>query len=239
MIHIAICDDDRKYAEEIESMVKECCGEADGLCHGEIYEGSAELMEEIGKGEYFDIFLLDIEMPGMGGMELAAKIRDILPQAIIIFITSYEKYVFQSFEVQPYRFIPKKRVADMLPNAIKDALDFAKEQEKEFYVVENQNVLEKIPVGNILYIWHHGKYAYIEKADGSNIKIRKTLKQIFKELPAGDFVWADRGCIVGSMQIERIEGKEIVLRNEKRIAVSPDRIADLKNQMLQYWIKGR
>lgn len=239
MIHIAICDDDRKYAEEIESMVKECCGEADGLCHGEIYEGSAELMEEIGKGEYFDIFLLDIEMPGMGGMELAAKIRDILPQTIIIFITSYEKYVFQSFEVQPYRFIPKKRVADMLPNAIKDALDFAKEQEKEFYVVENQNVLEKIPVGNILYIWHHGKYAYIEKADGSNIKIRKTLKQIFKELPAGDFVWADRGCIVGSMQIERIEGKEIVLRNEKRIAVSPDRIADLKNQMLQYWIKGR
>lgn len=239
MIHIAICDDDRKYAEEIESMVKECCREADGLCHGEIYEGSAELMEEIGKGEYFDIFLLDIEMPGMGGMELAAKIRDILPQAIIIFITSYEKYVFQSFEVQPYRFIPKKRVADMLPNAIKDALDFAKEQEKEFYVVENQNVLEKIPVGNILYIWHHGKYAYIEKADGSNIKIRKTLKQIFKELPAGDFVWADRGCIVGSMQIERIEGKEIVLRNEKRIAVSPDRIADLKNQMLQYWIKGR
>lgn len=239
MIHIAICDDDRKYAEEIESMVKECCGEADGLCHGEIYEGSAELMEEIGKGEYFDIFLLDIEMPGMGGMELAAKIRDILPQAIIIFITSYEKYVFQSFEVQPYRFIPKKRVADMLPNAIKDALEFAKEQEKEFYVVENQNVLEKIPVGNILYIWHHGKYAYIEKANGSNIKIRKTLKQIFKELPAGDFVWADRGRIVGSMQIERIEGKEIVLKNEKRIAVSPDRIADLKNQMLQYWIKGR
>lgn len=239
MIHIAICDDDRKYAEEIESMVKECCREADGLCHGEIYEGSVELMEEIGKGEYFDIFLLDIEMPGMGGMELAAKIRDILPQAIIIFITSYEKYVFQSFEVQPYRFIPKKRVADMLPNAIKDALEFVKEQEKEFYVVENQNVLEKIPVGNILYIWHHGKYAYIEKADGSNIKIRKTLKQIFKELSAGDFVWADRGRIVGSMQIERIEGKEIVLRNEKRIAVSPDRIADLKNQMLQYWIKGR
>lgn len=239
MIHIAICDDDRKYAEEIESMVKECCREADGLCHGEIYEGSVELMEEIGKGEYFDIFLLDIEMPGMGGMELAAKIRDILPQAIIIFITSYEKYVFQSFEVQPYRFIPKKRVADMLPNAIKDALEFVKEQEKEFYVVENQNVLEKIPVGNILYIWHHGKYAYIEKADGSNIKIRKTLKQIFKELSAGDFVWADRGRIVGSMQIERIEGKEIVLKNEKRIAVSPDRLADLKNQMLQYWIKGR
>ena len=87
MIHIAICDDDRKYAEEIESMVKECCGEADGLCHGEIYEGSAELMEEIGKGEYFDIFLLDIGMPGMGGMELSAKIRDILPQTIIIFIT--------------------------------------------------------------------------------------------------------------------------------------------------------
>lgn len=199
MIHIAICDDERKYAKEIELMVEECCSKTGNMYHSEIFEGSMKLIEEVEKRKYFDIFLLDIEMPGMGGMELAAKIRDILPQTIIIFITSYEKYVFQSFEVQPYRFIPKKRVADMLPNAIKDALDFAKEQEKEFYVVENQNVLEKIPVGNILYIWHHGKYAYIEKADGSNIKIRKTLKQIFKELPAGDFVWADRGCIVGSM----------------------------------------
>ncbi len=39
--------------------------------------------------------------------------------------------------------------------------------------------------------------------------MRKSLKQIFKELPAKDFVWADRGRIVGSMQIDRIEGNEI------------------------------
>lgn len=58
------------------------------------------------------------------------------------------------------------------------------------------------------------------------------------ELPAKDFVWADRGHIVGSMQIDRIEGNEIILKDKKRISVSQDRITDVKNQMREYWIKG-
>ena len=238
MIHIAICDDDRKYAKEIELMVEECCSKTGNMYHSEIFERSMKLIEEMEKRKYFDIFLLDIKMPKIGGMELAAKIRDLSPQAIIIFISSYEKYVFQSFKVQPYRFIPKKRMTDMLPDAIKDALELAKKQQEEFYVVENQNVLERISLSNILYIWHQGKYAYIEKADGDSIKVRKSLKQIFMELPAKDFVWADRGRIVGSMQIDRIEGNEIILKDKKRISVSQDRITDVKNQMREYWIKG-
>lgn len=238
MIHIAICDDDRKYAKEIELMVEECCSKTESIYYNEIFEGSMKLIEEMEKGKYFDIFLLDIKMPKIGGMELAAKIRDLSPQAIIIFISSYEKYVFQSFKVQPYRFIPQKRMTDMLPDAIKDALELAKKQQEEFYVVENQNVLERISLSNILYIWHQGKYAYIEKADGDSIKVRKSLKQIFMELPAKDFVWADRGHIVGSMQIDRIEGNEIILKDKKRISVSQDRITDVKNQMREYWIKG-
>ena len=237
MIHIAVCDDDQKDLEEIDSMVRECCSQAENVYHREIFERSVELIDEIGKGKYFDIFLLDIEMPQIDGMELAARLRDYLPQAVVIFITSHEKYVYKSFEVQPFRFIPKSRMRRMLPSAIEDALRFVTEQEKEFYIVENQKILGKIPIRNILYVWHKGKYGYIEKADGGNIKVRKTLKQIFEELPAGDFVWADRGCIVGAMQIDSITSTEIVLTNGKRISVSQDRLVNVKNQIRDYWMK--
>lgn len=57
-------------------------------------------------------------------------------------------------------------VDEMLPAAVKDALKLIADQE--------------------------GKYTYIEKTDGSVAKVRKTLKQVYGELPIGDFAWADR-----------------------------------------------
>lgn len=125
----------------------------------------------------------------------------------------------------------------MLPDAIKDALYLAEKQKNEFYVVENRETLRKIPIKNILYIWHQGKYVYIELADGKNIKVRKTLKQIFEELPAGDFMWADRGCIVGNMQIVKIDGKDIFLTNGKKVSVSQDRLNNARIQIKDYWMK--
>ena len=86
MIHIAVCDDDQKDLEEIDSMVRECCSQAENVYHREIFERSVELIDEIGKGKYFDIFLLDIEMPQIDGMELAARLRDYLPQAVVILL---------------------------------------------------------------------------------------------------------------------------------------------------------
>ncbi len=102
-------------------------------------------------GEYYDILLLDIEMPGLNGIELTNKVKKYLPDAITIFVTSYEQYVYKSFEVQPYRFIPKKDAVKMLPAAVKDALGLAFEREGKFYVAENQRVLEKIPLKSITY----------------------------------------------------------------------------------------
>lgn len=56
MIHIAICDDDRKYAKEIELMVEECCSKTGNMYHSEIFEGSMKLIEEMEKRKYFVIF---------------------------------------------------------------------------------------------------------------------------------------------------------------------------------------
>ncbi len=53
MIHIAICDDERKYAKEIELMVEECCSKTGNMYHSEIFEGSMKLIEEVEKKEIF------------------------------------------------------------------------------------------------------------------------------------------------------------------------------------------
>ena len=236
MSHIAVCDDDVKEAEIAGRIVEKCCQDKGIVCKSRIFYDSEALFYEVEDGEYYDILLLDIEMPGLNGIELTNKVKKYLPDAITIFVTSYEKYVYKSFEVQPYRFIPKKDAVKMLPAAVKDALGLAFEREGKFYVAENQRVLEKIPLKSITYIWHREKYAYIEKSNREHTKVRKTLKQVYNELPEEEFVWVDRGCIVNLAKIQQIAGEGILLTDGTQLGVGRERITELKNKLREYLI---
>ena len=63
-------------------------------------------------GEYYDLFILDIEMPNLDGMELAKVIKEHIKNPVIIFLTSYTDYVYNAFEVEAFRFIPKENMKD-------------------------------------------------------------------------------------------------------------------------------
>ena len=105
-MRIAICDDSKEQLALLEDVVEKL-----GIKNAEIdcfYNGDSLLSHLIKKEDfYYQIYLLDIEMPGMNGLEVAKEIRTMDKRAVIIFITSYSDYVFSSFEVQP--FSPKPR----------------------------------------------------------------------------------------------------------------------------------
>ena len=105
-MRIAICDDSKEQLALLEDVVEKL-----GIKNAEIdcfYNGDSLLSHLIKKEDfYYQIYLLDIEMPGMNGLEVAKEIRTMDKRAVIIFITSYSDYVFSSFEVQPFRFVNK------------------------------------------------------------------------------------------------------------------------------------
>ena len=236
MIRIAICDDDIEKGKLIENWVMTWMDARRGNYEMQLFTSSRGLLYEIEDGTDYDLLLLDIEMPELDGMQLTEHIKMYLPDVLTIFITSHEKYVYESFKVQPFRFIPKKYLERMLPLALRDALEWLEKCEGKYIYAENQEGLEKIPTRSITYIWHKEKYAYIEKTNGERTKVRKTLKQVYGELPQEDFVWIDRGCICGLMQISRINNGDIVLTDGTRLQVSRDRLTDVKNRLRKYWI---
>lgn len=235
MIRLAVCDDDVEKGKIIDTMLAAWLDKHQYIYEKQLFSNSRGLLYEIQDGTDFDVLLLDIEMPGLDGIELTEQIKVFLPDVLIIFVTSYEKYVYESFKVQPFRFIPKKFIEQMLPLALKDAMDLLKKCKGKYLFVENQEGMEKIPTRSITYIWHKEKYAYIEKTNGSRAKVRKTLKQVYEELPAEDFVWIDRGCICNLMQISRISNGDVLLTDGIRLQVSRDRLTEVKTVLRKYW----
>lgn len=109
MLHIAVCDDDKTAVQSHKQNAEDClrqCGSA-----GEIatYTNSDNLLYDITEDKFFfDLILLDIEMPGNSGMELAEKIKPFLPNVKIIFITSHIEYAIDAFELAIFRYVPKE-----------------------------------------------------------------------------------------------------------------------------------
>lgn len=235
MLHIAICDDDKTAVQSHKQIAEECfrqCG-----CVGEIatYTNSGNLLYDITEDTFFfDLILLDIEMPGSTGMELAEKIKPYLPNVKIIFITSHIEYAIDAFELAIFRYVPKDDTARRLPAAIRDAITLIGLEDGKVYTIRTNSRLEKIPYKEIYYIERDGKNACIT-ASGGISKVRKSLQQVYGELGAEEFIYIDRGCIVNMIHIMQVKDGMAVLKDGVSLPISRSHLQEVKEQINTYW----
>lgn len=235
MLHIAICDDDASAVQSHKLITEEClrqCGSVGGITD---YTDSYNLLYDITEDKFFfDLILLDIEMPGSTGMELAEKIKPHLPNVKIIFITSHIEYAIDAFELAIFRYVPKDDTSKRLPLAILDAIKLIELEDGKAYTIQTNSRLEKIPYKEIYYIKREGKNASIIAAGGIS-RVRKSLQQVYEELSAEEFIYIDRGCIVNMIHIMQVKDGMAVLKNGVPLPISRSHLQEVKEQINTYW----
>lgn len=240
MLRIAVCDDDREAAQAHREIAEQCVrqwgaqGEKTAVetC---VYTSSDNLLYDIAEDHFFfDLILLDIEMPNSSGMEIAEKIKPMLPNVKIIFITSHIEYAIDAFELSIFRYVPKHEINKRLPAAIQDAVQLILLEDGKSYTIQTNSRFEKIPYREIYYIVRDGKNVSITAAGGVS-KVRKSLQQIYEELGAEEFIYIDRGCIVNLIHIMQIKEGMAVLKNGTALPISRSHLQAVKEQINHYW----
>lgn len=235
MIKIAICDDEEKAVSLHEKMVKGCLQRQGIGCEITTYTQSRNLLYDITDDVFFyDLILLDIEMPGVSGMEIPKRIGEYLPNVRIIFVTSHTEYAIDAFELSIFRYVPKSNLEEKLAAAVTDAARLIELEAGQEYTIRTANRMEKIPYKDILYIQRDGKNASIV-SNGGVSKVRKSLQQVFQELDTPEFLFIDRGCIVNIIQIMKISDSMAVLKNGECLPVSRSHLPEVKRQINQFW----
>ncbi len=235
MLRIAICDDDKEVVLSHKKIVETCLAENKSAGEIAVYTVSDNLLYDITEDHFFyDLILLDIEMPGNSGMEAAEKIKPFLPNVKIIFITSHIEFAIDAFELSIFRYVPKQDIHNRLPAAIRDAVKLIGLEEGKAYRIQTSSRLEKIPYKEIYYIERDGKNASIFAARGVS-KVRKSLQQVYKELDAEEFIYIDRGCIVNMIHIMQIKEGMAVLKNGVSLPISRTHLQEVKIQINHYW----
>lgn len=234
MIKIAICDDEPIFVSNNKTIVEQFIKRKKEIVTIDEYFNGEFLLADIQEGAFFDLILLDIEMPYKNAMKLTPIIKDFLPHVLIIFITSYLKYAVDSFSLSIFRYIPKQELTSRLNQTLEDAFNLIKLEQDEAYIIQTKTTFKRLLLKDILYIQKSGKNLIFVTLNGQ-IKLRKSLKEIYTELNHNEFIYIDKGCIVNIIHIMQIKNGEIILRNKESLSISRSHIQPTQKLISTFW----
>ncbi len=162
--------------------------------------------------EDVDLVFLDVEMPGMSGIEL---VKNLEKRPIIILITSKKDYAVEAFELNVADYIIKpvdlprftmavSKAKELFDN--KDQVVEASQKDKDYIFVRSNSILTKIQLIDIIYIQAQGDYVNIftEEKD-KRYTIHCTLRSMEEKLPPSKFYRLHRSYLVALNHIDTVE----------------------------------
>lgn len=132
-MRIVFCDDDDYVLAQLQKYVLEFFYQLGGeLPFFSAYNNGEDL---IAHEKYLDIAFLDVEMHGISGISVGAKLKEINPKIKIFIITSFPDYLDEAMRFDVYRYLSKPINKNRLFRNLKDAL-FQYNMESEYYPIE-------------------------------------------------------------------------------------------------------
>lgn len=229
MISIAICEDSIPIQAQIENLTASILPDAPI----EVFSTGEELIDELSNEQSkYSIYMMDISLPGISGIETAALIRKHDPYALLIYITDYKEYVYQVFETLPFRFITKPIDTAVFEKVLSDALNYFRNRSKMFHFHIERNQYQ-IPVQEIIYFESRLRQVTLHTPDTS-FEFYGRLSDIISSLDALFFIRVHASYIVNMEYIYCLSDTLITLRSGITVPVSKRYRNELRSKHLLY-----
>ena len=233
--NIVICDDDTVFIELLKNHIEREADKIGVVCEIVSYsDGNLLLKQKAMKG---DLYFIDIEMPELSGMDLAAWIKAQTREAEIIFVSNHAEAVFESIRYEPFRFIRKAHLKDELPEAFCELVKKRKKYQ-DTIVLYTQKQLVCVAKSKIVYVESQAHYLFfhVMNEDGkeSLIRCRGKISDYESFLMTPDFLSPGKSFLLNCAYIEAFSLKEIVMKSDRHISVSRDRKEQIKQLYMQY-----
>ena len=232
MFKIAICDDNTDAVIRIEKLIDKYCLNNDVKFSISKYSNSSELFNE---KDYFDIYFLDVEMPNFTGLELAKKINIHYQNPIIFFITNYEYYLDEAFDIHAFRYLYKPIDEERFFNGLDRAIQKLQKL-SEYIILSIADNKIKIPIETIIYISIEGRLCKVVTIN-KEILVDDKLSNIYKMLPENKFVYSHKSYIVNLAFVKSYNTSDVILKYEDKqytVHISRRMAHDFKRSMILY-----
>ena len=142
---------------------------------------------------------------------------------ILIYVTSYEQYALESFEVSPFRYLIKPVSIEKLEAVLRDVLvELTAKQKFLFYQVGMEHF--QVNLDNIVCLYSEfGRKIHLELVDGGNVSFYGKISEIEERLPQTHFIRVNSGTMINLNHVISLNRSEVTMINSDCITISRSR----------------
>lgn len=236
MIRICICDDKIEDLELIHRLTTEFAkSNPEYVISTRKFQSAYDLLDCIEANCSFDVFILDIVLPHINGIELAKKIRQRKEPCEIIFITISREFGVDAFGVNASNYIVKPIVKKEFNRILSETLEKIRRDGSQPLVIKVKGGIRKIDISNIISIESLNRRRTITLSSGEKIETATTLTALFEMLNEDNrFFMPHRAYIVNLEYISGIVGNDILMKDGQKISISRNCGKDLKDAYIKF-----
>ena len=232
---LVVCDDQQCFIDDMKGYLKAYESESNNKIIVLEYLSGKDLLEDIKEqGLKQDIWFLDVDMPEKKGIDVAKEIKEVYPDAVICFITSYEDYAYEAYRtealgylVKPVKYQELRRMLNRCATQVQYQRN-AVETKKRFIEVKINRGTVLLDTDEILYIEKRKNQCVFHLEDGEILSYI-TLKQASQLLDNTVFYTVHQGYIVNFRHIKEVRTDSVCLGKNREVPVSRRNHEKLRN----------
>ena len=233
MTAIGICDDMIPFTEEMYRRLKQYADAHHCEFEIRIYNSPKELLDAFADGESVEILFLDIEMDGMDGIELGRVLREQERKLLIVYVSGYDQYLRQLFEIEPFGFVQKPVHDGELERILDRALRRLFSARRETFRFQYGKNVMNLLCRDIVYLESSGRrvlvhtetetYAYYDKLDHAQ-----------EQLESKGFVRIHKAYLINMEYLEAFQYEKAALRTGVILNISEKYRAAVRSRFWDY-----
>lgn len=229
MLKIAVCDDEKAIANQIEHLILQVCTKESIPGDTDVFFDGKSLEEEIHKGTRYDLIYMDIEMKDGDGISTVKNIRSVDENVLLVFVSGHSKYALELFHLDVFEFIVKPIDRQFFERCFLNA--FRKISTLAVYFrYQYQRREFKILTMDIAYFESRGRKIFIHEREGGVTIYNGKLSDVETWSLNGKvpFLRIHQSYLVNYHFIASRTKEDVMLKDGTKLHISEDRQNDIR-----------
>ena len=240
-MRMAFCDDEPLCLAQVMEIAEEYVRDhPDKRLSLHPFAHTEDLLDEAERTGGFDIYVLDVVMPGMNGILLGRKLRDAGYNGKIIYLTSSEEYSLDAFRVRALNYITKPITKEAFYEAVNEALDLIYVKQERSIVVKTKERSVKLTFDSILYVETAKRVVIYHLAGGKSaesLSMRSGFQESIADLLSDKrFALCGASAAVNLDHVTEVESEAVVFDGTDKVFFGKKACKSLRNIWSDYLV---
>lgn len=236
---IAVCDDDTYYRGQLQELTKTYAStNREREITVSTFTHAEQLLESVYKNGGFDIYILDIVMPGMNGIELGRQLRNDGYDGKIIYLTTSDEFAIDSYSVDTFNYILKPWDNDHFLSTLERAVCSISDRKEKHIMVKTKESNVKLNLDAITHA-ELSKRCVIYHLTSGRIVESTTLRTNFAEamqplVSEKRFIFCGASTVANMHHITEVENEAVIFSCGEKIFFSKKICRDIRTAWLDF-----